>query len=141
MKTLIKDEILSPAGQQIAWFLKNVGLDSDGVHLHEVHNADLNLRFSVMFAIPLNMHYSTSETVDSYISSLRERIRNSDEVTRMVMDIEVENKKLKEQVYELKTQVLELTPFKHHFETEMKLRHGDRLTLGFDGLPVRSGLR
>lgn len=140
MKVLIPGEKLSPVANQIAQFLKYVGLDTAEASIMENTISDMNLRFSLVFTLPMSFNYSSSEVVDSYISKLRENIRNSEEVKRMVMDVQKENERLIAENSRLTMEVEELTPLRNHYEIEMKLRHGEVL-MGLDGVPVKSGLK
>lgn len=140
MKTLISGEKLSPVGRQIEQFLKYIGLDTEEASIMENNLTDMSVSFSVVYRIPINLVQSTSEIVDQYISHLRDRLRKSEEVTRMVMDVQKENERLIAENSRLTLEVEELTPLRNHYEVEMKLRHGEVL-IGLDGVQVKSGLR
>lgn len=125
----------------VKFFFKNIGLGGSYTHISATApGSDLTQSFAVVFKLPTSIHYSSRETMDGFISELRDKVRKSEEVTRMIMDVQRENERLIAENSRLTLEIEELTPLRNHYEVEMKLRHGEVL-IGLDGVQVKSGLR
>lgn len=133
---------ISPAGEMMDWFRKNIGLTGREISCREFGSPDDKIyNFSIHFAVNIHPYqFSVTEQIDSYVSTLRERVRDSEEVKRMVMDVVATKDELQYKVNELQKELEELRPLKNHYDIEMKLRHGDMIPIDGLGIP-KSGLR
>ena len=122
MKGTISTE--TAIAQMFKEFMKYVGFKNANVSVFEGARVDTDITVGIAFKIPVSFHHSETEIADRFISALREDIRNGEEFQRLASDIIKQRDQALNDVARLTMEVEELTPLRHHFETEMKLRHG-----------------